>query len=230
MFSDLNLSDMETCYKVFRRDVIRKIKIEEDRFGFEPEIVAKVAQLRLRIYEMGIAYYGRTYAEGKKIGWKDGLRALFCIFHYNAHTAPFIMQLMIYTLIGGIAGVINLALFAAMVYANLSITISAGTAYILAAISNYLLCILFLFRHKARWSSFLEVLMYLIVVVCSGLLDVLFTVWLTNYWQQPLLSKAVASVLVLIFNFVGRKYLVFHEVSAGDWKPQHEGPDRTSRE
>jgi hypothetical protein len=72
MATDLNLSDMETCYKVFRREVIQKIKIEENRFGFEPEITAKVAALNVRIYEVAISYYGRTYAEGKKIGWRDG--------------------------------------------------------------------------------------------------------------------------------------------------------------
>jgi dolichol-phosphate mannosyltransferase len=79
MFSDLNLTDMETCYKVFRREVIKSINIEEDRFGFEPEIVAKLASMRLRVYEMGISYYGRTYEEGKKIGAKDGFRAIYCI-------------------------------------------------------------------------------------------------------------------------------------------------------
>jgi glycosyltransferase involved in cell wall biosynthesis len=83
MFTDLNLSDMETCYKVFRREIIQGISIEENRFGFEPEITAKIAKLRCRIYEVGISYYGRTYEEGKKIGWKDGLRALYCIVKYN---------------------------------------------------------------------------------------------------------------------------------------------------
>jgi glycosyltransferase involved in cell wall biosynthesis len=83
MATDLNLTDMETCYKVFRREVIQKIKIEENRFGFEPEITAKVARLKVRIYEVAISYYGRTYAEGKKIGWRDGFRALWCICKYN---------------------------------------------------------------------------------------------------------------------------------------------------
>lgn len=82
-FTNLNLTDMETCYKVFRREVIAQIRIEENRFGFEPEITAKVARLGCRIYEVGISYYGRTYAEGKKIGWKDGVRALWCIVKYN---------------------------------------------------------------------------------------------------------------------------------------------------
>jgi glycosyltransferase involved in cell wall biosynthesis len=83
MFTNLNLTDMETCYKVFRREIIQSITIEENRFGFEPEITAKVAKLGCRIYEIGISYSGRTYEEGKKIGWKDGLRALYCIVKYN---------------------------------------------------------------------------------------------------------------------------------------------------
>ena len=83
MFTNLNLTDMETCYKMFRREVIQSIEIEEDRFGFEPEITAKVARGDNRIYEIGISYYGRTYAEGKKIGWKDGVKAIYAILKYN---------------------------------------------------------------------------------------------------------------------------------------------------
>ncbi len=82
-FTDLNLSDMETCYKAFRTDVIKSINIRENRFGFEPEITAKISKMDLRIYEVGISYYGRTYDEGKKIGWKDGFRAIYCILKYN---------------------------------------------------------------------------------------------------------------------------------------------------
>jgi glycosyltransferase involved in cell wall biosynthesis len=83
MFTNLNLTDMEACYKVFRREVIASIAIEEDRFGFEPEITAKVARGGWRVYEVGISYFGRTYAEGKKINYKDGLRAIYCIVRYN---------------------------------------------------------------------------------------------------------------------------------------------------
>jgi len=83
MFSNLNLSDMETGYKAFRREIIQAIQIEEDRFGFEPEITAKLARSGCRIYEVGISYYGRTYAEGKKILWRDGVRAIYCILKYN---------------------------------------------------------------------------------------------------------------------------------------------------
>jgi len=83
MFTDLNLTDMETCYKAFRTEIIQAIHICEQRFGFEPEITAKVARRRCRIYEVGISYYGRTYDEGKKIGWRDGVRAVWCILKYN---------------------------------------------------------------------------------------------------------------------------------------------------
>lgn len=81
--TNINLSDMETCYKAFRREVLQSIPIEENRFGFEPEITVKIAKRRLRIYEVGISYWGRTYEEGKKIGWKDGVRALWCLLKYS---------------------------------------------------------------------------------------------------------------------------------------------------
>jgi glycosyltransferase involved in cell wall biosynthesis len=83
MFTDLNLTDMETCYKAFRREVIQAVDIQENRFGFEPEVTAKLARQRVRIFEVGISYSGRTYADGKKIGWKDGVRAVSCIVKYS---------------------------------------------------------------------------------------------------------------------------------------------------
>lgn len=84
IFTNLNLTDMETCYKLFRSDIIKNIQLKEKRFGFEPEVTAKISRIpRLRIYEVGISYYGRTYEEGKKISWKDGFRAFYCIFKYN---------------------------------------------------------------------------------------------------------------------------------------------------
>ena len=84
MFTNLNLTDMETCYKLFRSEIIKKIQLKEKRFGFEPEVTAKIARIpNVRVYEVGISYYGRTYAEGKKINWKDGFRAIWCILKYN---------------------------------------------------------------------------------------------------------------------------------------------------
>ena len=84
IFSDLNLTDMETCYKMFKAEHIKSLKLKEKRFGFEPEVTAKISRIpKIRIYEVGISYYGRTYEEGKKIGWKDGFRAIYCIVKYN---------------------------------------------------------------------------------------------------------------------------------------------------
>lgn len=88
MFSDLNLTDMETCYKMFRREIIQSIPLKEKRFGFEPEVTAKISRIpNIKVYEVGISYYGRTYAEGKKIGWKDGFRAIYCILKYGLFRA-----------------------------------------------------------------------------------------------------------------------------------------------
>lgn len=84
MFTDLNLTDMETCYKMFKREIIQSIELKENRFGFEPEVTAKISRIpNIKVYEVGISYYGRTYAEGKKIGWKDGFRAIYCILKYG---------------------------------------------------------------------------------------------------------------------------------------------------
>ena len=218
IFTDLNLSDMETCYKVFRRDIIQNISIKENRFGFEPEIVAKVAHMRLRIYEMGISYHGRTYEEGKKIGLKDGFRALYCIFRYNAHKAPVPTQFLLYLLIGGCAAVLNLIIFRIMLFSGLSLTISTLSAFITAAAFNYLLCILILFRHKARWNSWTEILIYVVTVGVVSLFDLGITKLLFKFGVSPLLSKTVATALVLILNFSGRRYLVFPEPSSGPWR------------
>jgi glycosyltransferase involved in cell wall biosynthesis len=218
MFTDLNLTDMETCYKVFRRDVIQKIKIEEDRFGFEPEIVAKVAHMRLRIYEMGISYHGRTYEEGKKIGLKGGFRALYCVFRYNAHRAPVPVQFLLYLFIGGCAAFINLSVFRVMLTSGLGIIISTLSAFITAAVVNYFLCILILFRHKARWNSWTEILIYVVIVGVVSLFDLGITKSLFKFGASPLLSKTVATALVLILNFSGRLYFVFPEPTSGPWR------------
>jgi len=129
MFTDLNLTDMETCYKVFRREIIQSIDIKENRFGFEPEIVAKIAHMRLRIFEMGISYEGRTYEEGKKIRAKDGLRAIYCIFRYNAYRAPLPIQFLLYLLIGGFAAIVNFFVFLGMISTGWGIIICAPIAF-----------------------------------------------------------------------------------------------------
>jgi len=220
VFTDLNLTDMECCYKVFRREVIQNIAIQENRFGFEPEIVAKVAHMRLRVFEVGISYYGRTYAEGKKIGFRDGIRALYCICHYNAHRAPWFVQLFLYLFIGGLSAVVNFFIFMGLFHNGLNAAVSAPVAYIIAAMVNYFLCIFLLFRHRARWNSTAEVLIFLFIVSAIGVLDLAMTKALIDLGNPPGLSKLLASGAGLIFNFLGRRFLVFPEPPTGPWEPQ----------
>lgn len=220
MFSDLNLTDMECCYKVFRREIIQSIKIEEDRFGVEPELVAKVAQLRPRVFEMGVSYAGRTYEEGKKIGFKDGIRALYSIFHYNMPKAPLPIQFLIYMFIGGIAAVFNIGMFSVFDSLGLSLYLSIPSAFILAAALNFFLCIAFLFRHKAKWNTAGEVVAYFLVVFFVGILDFGTTRGLIGLGYGTVWSKEVACLVVLVFNFIGRRKFVFPEPSPGPWKAQ----------
>jgi dolichol-phosphate mannosyltransferase len=209
MFTDLNLSDMETGYKVFRREVIQSIEIKENRFGFEPEVVAKVAQQRLRIYEMGISYSGRTYAEGKKVGWRDGVRALYCIFRYNAHQMPLPMQFLTYLVIGGTAALVNLAAFLALMAVGVPLSASAPIAFVVAAALNYLLCVKLLFYRKIRWNAFLELVVYGVLVVVGGGLDLGITSLLHRAGVSPWLAKSIASLVGVVFNFLGRRFWVF---------------------
>src|SRR6516162_540863 len=111
MLTDLNLTDMECCYKVFSAEVLKDIVIEENRFGFEPEIIAKMSNRRLRIYEMSVSYDGRTYSEGKKVNWKDGFRAIYCILHYNLPHCPVYVQFVAYSVVGLTAAIVNLWIF-----------------------------------------------------------------------------------------------------------------------
>ncbi|BBO86926.1 hypothetical protein DSCOOX_01060 [Desulfosarcina ovata subsp. ovata] len=219
MFTDLNLTDMETCYKVFRRQIIQSVDLKENRFGFEPEIIAKVAQMRVRIFEMGITYAGRTYAEGKKIGVKDGLRALYCILKYNAHKAPIPMQLLIYLFIGASAAILNLFSFLALFHSGLGSSTSIVVAFVIAAVFNYLLCILILFKHQAKWSAPLEWLTYSLVVICIGWFDFYMTQKLIVMGLPPSISKMTSIAAAFVLNFLGRRYLVFPEKRSGPWRP-----------
>jgi glycosyltransferase involved in cell wall biosynthesis len=220
MLTDLNLTDMETCYKVFRREVIQSIQIEENRFGFEPEVVAKVAQLRLRIYEMGISYHGRTYAEGKKIGVKDGFRALYCILKYNLPKAPWAIQFLFYALVGGTCALANLLLFA-LLFPALGVTPAALIAFFAAAALNYFLSIKLVFRHQARWRSATELVVFALVVLAGAAIDLAITKYLLAVGLGSTLAKAAASAIGLIFNFAGRRLLVFPEQPNPDWHPQN---------
>ncbi|MCK5659192.1 MAG: bifunctional glycosyltransferase family 2/GtrA family protein [Alphaproteobacteria bacterium] len=217
MLTNLNLTDMETCYKVFRREVITEIKIEENGFGFEPEIVAKIAQQRLRIFEMGISYFGRTYSEGKKIGYKDGFHAIYCILKYNLHNAPLPIQFFFYTLVGGIAALANLLFFLALYHSGLGVNISAPAAFAGAALINYLLCIKLVFRHKARWNPVIEILIFSLIVLSVGTYDWWITRFMITLEMVPATAKIIATGTGLILNFIGRRFLVFPEKTTGSW-------------
>jgi glycosyltransferase involved in cell wall biosynthesis len=211
MFTNLNLTDMETCYKLFRREVIQSIDIQENRFGFEPEITAKVAARGLRIYEMGISYHGRTYDEGKKIGVRDGFRALYCIIRYNGFNAPPFLQFLVYVFVGGTAAVINLCVFLLAMALSIPVWISASLAFVVAAIANYLLCIKLLFRHQVRWNATSELLLYGFLVAFLGIVDVAITNYLVGMGTNGALAKCLASAIGLVLNFTSRRSLIFPE-------------------
>lgn len=220
MFTDLNLSDMETGYKVFRREVVQALTLEESRFGIEPELVAKIAHRRLRIFEMGISYSGRTYEEGKKIGPRDAARALYCILRYNAHSAPVPIQFLVYLVVGGVSALVNLLTFIALYASGLSLTGAVLAAFALAAAVNYFLCIVILFRHRARWTAPMEALVYVALVALAALVDVSITRSLVASGLSPVLAKALAATLGVFLNFAGRRFFVFPEASRGPWAAQ----------
>lgn len=213
MFTNLDISDMETCYKLFRRDVIQTIAphLKEKRFGFEPEITALVAQGGYRVYECAIHYNPRSYEEGKKIGWKDGVHALYCIMHYSAHTAPLPMQILLYFFIGGLCALFNIASFQVGLASGMGVTPSIVLAFALAAVANYLLCIAILFRHKARWSTAGELAAYVFTLIIMGGVDYVATVGLMSLSVSSGWSKAWAALLGFVGNFLLRKHLVFRE-------------------
>ena len=230
IFTDLNLTDMETCYKVFRREIIQSVEIEEKRFGVEPEMVAKVAQMRVPIYEMGISYHGRSYADGKKIGAKDGFRALYAILRYNAHKAPLPTQFLLYLFIGGIAAAFNLGIFLTLFHTGYPVHAAAPVAFVVAATINYFLCVLLLFRHNAQWSTPKEILVYVALVVGVAMLDLGITKALLIAGSGPAVAKSVAILCGLVLNFAGRKYSVFYEPASGPWPARGKQPGKKNAE
>jgi glycosyltransferase involved in cell wall biosynthesis len=213
MFTNLDLTDMETCYKLFRREIIQKIapSLKEDRFGFEPEITAKIALSGIRVYECAISYNPRSYEEGKKIGWKDGFRALYCIMHYSAHRAPLPMQILLYLFIGLVAGLVNIGCFTSLLTVGIGTGLAIAISFVLAAAVNYLLCIAILFRHKAFWSTAGELFVYLVTVGIMGLIDYGATTGLLALGISPFWSKSWAVLVGFAGNFILRRWLVFRE-------------------
>jgi putative flippase GtrA len=209
MLTNLDITDMETCYKLFRREIIQGIDLRENRFGFEPEVTAKIAQTSCRVYECSIRYTPRTPEEGKKINWKDGIWALYCILHYGGSTAPLPIQLMLYLFIGATCALLNIISFDVLVHVSVPIGPAVASAFIAAAALNYVLCITFLFEHKARWSALWEILVYLLVVAIMGLLDYAITLQLIAAGFTPIMSKIVTATTGFVLNFLLRRYLVF---------------------
>lgn len=211
MFTNLDITDMETCYKLFKREIIQGIDLHEDRFGFEPEITAKISQIPCRVYECAINYTPRTYEEGKKINWKDGVWALYCIFHYSAHSAPLPMQLLLYFIIGVVCGVVNVALFTIFYNNHFPIGSAVVIGFVIAAALNYVLCVLLLFRHKARWNTGGEIAAYVATISVMGLLDYDLTIGLAGLGVAATFSKILATLVGFFGNFLLRRFLVFPE-------------------
>ena len=213
MFTNLDITDMETCYKLFRREVIKEIapQLKENRFGFEPEVTALVARGGYRVYECAIHYNPRTVEEGKKINWKDGVRALYCIMHYSASTAPVPMQLILYFFIGAFSAVVNIAAFFIFGRCGIGFTPSVIAAFGISALVNYLLCIAVLFRHKARWNGGGEILMYLVTLAIMGALDWQVTKSLIAAGMTAGWAKTVSVIVGFFGNYILRRVLVFPE-------------------
>lgn len=218
MFSDLNLTDMETCYKVFRKDIIDKIEIEENRFGFEPEVTAKLGIISkkesLRIYEIGISYYGRTYEEGKKIGVIDGFRALWCILKYNTST---LANLVKYTIMGVIITVFQILnmvflveVFGFRSQANLktahaiSIEASIIVAFFLHSVVTW----------RQKYTAFGEIIKFFLYFHAANTISfilrvILFSLLIDKTELSYIIIALIGIAITFIFNFYGYNWIVF---------------------
>ena len=209
MFTNLDITDMETGYKLFRREIIQGLDLKENRFGFEPEVTAKVSQSRCRVYECAISYLPRTPEEGKKINWKDGLHALYCILHYGAPSAPLAMQLAIYFVIGSICAIVNVAAFIMLFHGGLSVEMATPVSFTIAAALNYVLCVAILFHHKAYWNTLGELAAYICTVLFMGLVDYGLTIGFIAAGVTAIFSKIIATVVGFVGNFLLRRFFVF---------------------
>jgi dolichol-phosphate mannosyltransferase len=167
---------------------------------------------------MAVSYDGRTYSEGKKINWKDGFRAMYCIFHYNLPHCPPYIQFVAYLFVGGVAAGVNVLVFVQLYSFGIALEIAAPTAFIIAAAVNYLLSIGLVFRHKAKWSAIWEIAIYCVVVLGGAMLDLFITKVLFNRGSPPTVAKIAAIALLLVFNFAARRYLVFPLARTGGWR------------
>lgn len=220
MFSDLNLTDMETCYKVFKRDVIKRVTIEENRFGFEPEITAKIAdqardpQLRVRIYEVGISYYGRTYEEGKKIGWKDAIRAFWCIFKYNGSGFARLVRYGLNGLLVATSELLSMILlvelagfegdpFIENVANAISIEVSIITGFLLHSMITWR----YRFRSPGEWIG--KLFLFNVVTGLSFAARLVLFYVLTTAGMWYLLAKLIGIAVAIVLNFISYDRIVF---------------------
>jgi len=219
MWTDLALTDMETCYKVFRREVIQSIELREDRFGFEPEIVAEIAHRRLRVYEMPITYARRSYEEGKKIGVRDGFRALYCILRYNAYRAPWPLQLLLYAVLFTAFATVDLGMFSFLRLLDSHWLTAAGVAFAAAWTIDYPLSTGLLFRKAAaRGEHGSDLLRYWCMAIPGFALDLA-----ALRLCMPLglgMGKRLGVACLFVYNFLVRRQVIFVEpaspVRAGD--------------
>ena len=221
IFSDLNLTDMETCYKVFRRNIIEKIKLKENRFGIEPEFTAKIAALskedNLRIYEVGISYYGRTYDEGKKIGLKDAFRAAWCIWKYNTSSAARIIKYLFTGTLVALSQIFSLFLIVnsfdkvsnilLLNYANIiSIEISILVGFFL---HSYITWQIKYYNYK---NTLIKLLKFHLVTLLSTIVRIVLFYVLTLFGINYLTSAVITIMITLAFNFLGYNNFVFNKI------------------
>ena len=214
MFTNFDITDMETCYKLFRKSALQKIlpELQENRFGFEPEITMLLAKKRMKVWECAIEYNPRSYDEGKKIGWKDGFRALYCIIKYGAPDAPLPMQFLLYLFIGAISALCNILAFVILYMFPIDLSHNIILSFLISAWCNYWLCLRLLFTDQKKWAGFSQLMKYILVVGIMGSVDFCLTYALLYFAFSTTMAKAIASICGIFGNFYLRKYFVFKKI------------------
>lgn len=208
MLTDMNLTDMESCYKVFKRDIIKDIEIRENRFGFEPEIIAKIAEKRPRIYEIGISYYGRTYEEGKKINAKDGIRALYCIIRYNACRAPIPLQFLCYIPLVLAASLVGLAVFSISAHLTNGFYATTAPAFIVFVLLQTFGAMLLIFNGRENWSRLLKMVTHTVNSVITLVLGLTLTATLNGGLPSDLKTLMAGFFLSALWYYVSNRFII----------------------
>ncbi len=209
MLTDLNLTDVEACYKVFKRDFLEDIEFCEDRFGIEPEIIAKIAERRPRIYEVGITYSGRTYEEGKKIGVADGFRALHCIFRYNAYRAPIPLQLLYFSLFNLLGLLLNLGVFKFLTTNAVEVPRAVVISFLIYASFQAGCVSPLLFRKHSRWTSAIEPVIHGAALVTAAVVDFSATATLADIGFSIHTSKTLALLATIFYLYYWYRFIVY---------------------